>query len=102
MNKNKKIYAVYGHKDVYYYSSNGKTRNYDYLILIKVFFDKEDAKNYLIYRVKDGIYYSAIIEHNEKDIIDDTLPLKQANFITTENGNVYLIYDGKKELIKKR
>ena len=101
--KKRKLYLVYTYETKSEEDEDGYETFDEYLQLTAVFIDKEDAKKYIL---KNGVSYysnySAIIEYEQGTnfYLECKLPLSGANFTKTENNHLYLIDDGKKELIR--
>ena len=101
--KKRKLYLVYTYETKSEEDEDGYETFDEYLQLTAVFIDKEDAKKYIL---KNGVSYysnySAIIgyEQGTNFYLECKLPLSEANFTKTENNHLYLIDDGKKEVIR--
>lgn len=101
--KKRKLYLAYTYEIDDEEDEDGYETFDEYLQLTAVFISKEDAKKYILKnKISQSNNYSAIVEYEQglNFSLECKIPLSGANFTKTENNHLYLIDDGKKELIR--
>ena len=101
--KKRKLYLAYTYEIDDEEDEDGYETFDEYLQLTAIFISKEDAKKYILKnKISQSNNYSAIVEYEQglNSSLECKIPLSGANFTKTENNHLYLIDDGKKELIR--
>lgn len=101
--KKRKLYLAYTYEIDDEEDEDGYETFDEYLQLTAIFISKEDAKKYILKnKISQSNNYSAIVEYEQglNFSLECKIPLSGANFTKTENNHLYLIDDGKKELIR--